>query len=127
VIAAILLAAVFLRHHSTFTLAEMTGWTASGIFYVEGALLEVVLLSVLALFILRSRRSLDRALALLACGIGIIEGAMVAGCRMLSPGQPPRGVTQCDWLTGQPVAATAIVLSVLAMLAVCGYWWRYVR
>jgi len=123
-IAAALLLGVFLRHATAFKIAQLTGWSAAGVFYVQGAALEILLLVLLFLFISEARSSVWRDLGITAVGIGIVEASLVAGCQMVITSRPPEGVTQCDHMTGLPVGAALglIYVAILAWVAGRRYW-----
>ena len=124
VITCALLLGIFLRHDSAFTVAQWTGWNPRSIFYVQGALLEILLLALLLCFIWAVRRDVWRSLGIAACGIGISEAALIAGCQAAIMTRPPANVTQCDHVTGLPISAatTTIYLLVLAWIAGTWFW-----
>ena len=123
-IAILLLLGVFLRHDTAFKIAELTGWSPSGVFYVEGALLEILLLGLLALFIWYSR-SAWRSLAIATCGVGMLEAAMMATCQMLIKSRPPANMTQCDYVTGWPISAVTTTIYALLLAWLAGFLlWR---
>jgi len=122
VLATLLLLGVFLRHDTAFTVAEWTGWTPSGVFYVQGALWELVLCGVLAFIFLEANRSLWRSLALAACAIGMIEAALVGGCQMVIVGHPPPQMTQCDFVSGLPIFAISMLVELVAVAIIIGEW-----
>ena len=124
ILAAILLAGVFLRHHTAHQLDALTGWNVNVVFYVEGGLFEVLLCAVLATCLLAQKPSLGRSLAFVAMGIGAVEGLLMAVFQMFKTSRPPPGVNTGDWVTGLPLTPALITLSVLAVFATYLYWWR---
>ena len=122
-VALALLIGVFLRHHTPFQIAALTGWSAGGIFFVSGALLDVLLSLILVLFFWSAPRSIWRNLSLLAVGIMIVESAMMAICYM-GGNAAPVGTERCDYMTGGPVAATFIILECAAAVVVLWNWRR---
>jgi hypothetical protein len=123
ILAALLLIGVFLRHHTAHQISAWTGWTANIVYYVEGGLFEVLLCGVLATCLLASRRSLGRDLALVALGIGAVEGLLMALFQMFKTSRPPPGVNTGDWITGLPLTPILIMLSVIAVIATYLLWW----
>jgi hypothetical protein len=112
---------VFLRHDTAFTVSQMTGWTPGGVFYVAGALWEMLLCAVVLFFVWASyRESLWRSLGIAAAIIGIVEAAMSAGCQMAINGRPPPNMTQCDYVTGLPVFALSMGIEVAVLFWIVG-------
>ncbi len=70
----ILLVGVFLRHNTSLW---MPGYSSQAWFYILGGLYEILLSAVLMIF-------LRHPLALAALWIGILEGAQISTCRLLT-------------------------------------------
>jgi hypothetical protein len=123
-IAVLLVLGVFLRHDTAFRIADATGWSPGGIFYVSGALWEILLCALVLFFIWNYRASLWRSLGLAAMGIGIAEAAMSAACQMAITGRPPPNTTQCDFVTGLPVFAVTFAVEMAVLFWIVGRAWR---
>lgn len=118
-LAAGLLAAVFLRHHTAFWLAAMIGTTPPAVSYVMGGLLEVALGATVAMLLMGWKASPWRNLGIVAALIAASEGGQIAVCRMAIADirALPANTTLCDHATGLPVAA---VMTTLYLLAIAG-------
>lgn len=69
-------------------------------------------------------RTMWSDLAMAACGFGIVEGSMMAGCRIMQTTPPPPGVAQCNHLTGLPVYEL-LAFAELAFLGFIVLWvWK---
>jgi hypothetical protein len=124
-IAVLLVLGVFLRHDTAFKVADMTGWSPGGVFYVSGALWEIVLCALLLFFIWNYRASLWRSLGIAAAFIGMAEASMMATCQMAITGRPPPNTTQCDFVTGLPVFAVTFAVEMAVLFWIIGAWaWK---
>ena len=114
----ILLVGVFVRHNTSHWL---TGYSPQAWFYVLGGLWEVVLCLTLLRFV-------TAPLAISALWIGILEGAQVATCRLLTAdiSAVPKNANLCDALTGLPIGATMTGLYLLIICWAIGKKWRSV-
>ncbi len=112
----LLLVGVFLRHNTSgwFPAYSPQAW-----FYILGGLWEMILCAVLFLF-------LRAPLAIAALWIGILEGAQVSICRLLTAdiSQVPKGANLCDHLTGLPIGATMTALYLGIICWAIGKEWR---
>ena len=101
-LASILLIGVFARHNLAFSLP---GYSPAAWFYILGGMWEACLCFSLMLF-------LKAPLVLAALWIGILEGAQISTCRLLTADitQIPKGANLCDHLTGLPIGATMTAL-----------------
>ncbi len=116
-LAFVLLIGVALRHMGASWLAPVFGMPVAGMFYVLGGLWEVVLCAVVLLLLHQQPKSVWRNLAFSAAYIGVIEGSMIAGCRVMISDMSlvPKGMNLCDFVTGLPVAATLGAMYVLIL------------
>jgi len=96
----------------------------SGVFYVLGGLWEIMLCLAVFTFLATQVRSLWTDLARAAMMIGMVEGAMISGCKILIVGQPPAGMTQCNYVTGIPIGDVVATLELMALGFIFAYWHR---
>jgi hypothetical protein len=109
----ILLIGVFGRHDLTW----LPGYSPAGWFYILGGIWEMILCATLLLF-LRS------PLAVAALWIGILEGAQISTCRLLTTDIHQVKGNLCDALTNLPIGATMTALYVLIICWAIGKAWR---
>jgi hypothetical protein len=113
----ILLVGVFIRHN---TASWFPGYSPAAWFYIFGGMWEI-LLCALFLFLVRGSGLVTSAL-----WIGILEGAQVSACRLLTTdiSQVPKGANLCDHLTGLPIGATMTALYLGIVCWAIGKAWR---
>lgn len=113
--------ALFIRHDTAFTLARLAEMTPAAVFYLLGGALEIVLCVIILLLAAAQRESVWRSLLLALCCIGIVEGAMISGCKIAVGGaNPPAGMTQCTFATGLPIGSVALALEIMALCWITG-------
>jgi hypothetical protein len=122
-IAILLLLGVFLRHDTAFNVSDATGWTPGGVFYVSGALWEMLLCALLLFLIWNYRSSVWRHLGIAAGFIGIFEAAMMGACQMAITTRPPPNTFQCDHVTGLPIFLITLAIEAVVLLVIVGVWW----
>lgn len=123
-LALVLLAAIFVRHDTAFWLAPRIGISPAGTFHLLGGALEVLLCAAVLVLLLTYRASIWLQLAQAAAVIGMVEGSMIAACRIALQKPVPAGMTQCDFVTGLPIGAVVTTMEVLALCWIMGAWLR---
>jgi hypothetical protein len=126
-LACALLLGVFVRHDTAFTMAAWIGTSPGVVFYVLGALWEVMLCTTLLGILWAAKRDAWTEIAMAAVTIGIVEAGMVAGCQIALHGAVPPGMTTCQHVTGIPIGAVVTTLEASTLLALVGWhiakWW----
>jgi hypothetical protein len=126
-LAGTILGAVFLTHAGSRWIASLTGANLGVIeFELHGALLAV-LSGCLLVLLAHGRSSAWRDVGLTGCAISISEGLQMTTCMMLTPDirAVPATANLCDYLSGQPIAATMLAIYVITLCLVVG--WHHAR
>jgi len=91
---------------------ESERFSTYAIFYMMQQSWVVILCLTNVIFISVTKRSLSRDVAILACGIGAVQGFKDAICRFFitDPKLIPVGVDVGDFLTGLPLQTTLIAI-----------------
>jgi hypothetical protein len=112
----ILLVGVFVRHDTS---SWLPGYTPAAWFYILGGVWEMILCTVLLLF-------LRTPLAVAALWIGVLEGAQISACRLLTKDYSavPKWQNLCDHLTGLPVGAIMTGLYLYIVCQAIGKSWH---
>ena len=117
-IAALLLFGVFARHDTAYWLNDLTGMHPVTVFYMMGGFWEVILCSVVISLLLTQKNGFYRHIAILAMGMGILEGFQIGICSILAQGRMPfvpKGQNVCDFISGVPIGATMVGLYILVV------------
>ncbi len=110
----ILLVGVFIRHNTAWSLP---GYSPQAWFYILGGFWEMLLCLVIL-------TKVTEPLAIAAMWIGILEGAQVSVCRLLTSDITKVQGNLCDSLTGLPIGATMTALYLLIVCWAIGKEWR---
>jgi len=112
----ILLVGVFTRHDTAWSLP---GYSPQAWFYVLGGFWEMLLCLALLTMV-------TAPFAIAALWIGILEGAQLSACRLLTAdiSAAPKNANLCDHLTGLPIGATMTGLYVILVCMAIGKEWR---
>ena len=110
----ILLIGVFLRHNTAMWLP---GYSPQAWFYILGGLWEIVLCAAPLTFV-------RAPIAVVALWIGILEGAQVSTCRLLTSDITKVQGNLCDSLTGLPIGATMTGLYVILIAVTIARHWK---
>lgn len=117
-LASILLLAAAFKNAGASWLAPIFGLPVPGMFYVLCGLWEAVLCIAVILLLQTQPRSRWRGVALSAAVIGLIDGVLMAACRLAagtSIASKPRDMDLCDWVTGLPVGSVLLGMYVLIL------------
>src|SRR5437899_2034845 len=116
----ILLIAVFLRHDTS---QWLPAFSPAAWFYILGGFWEILLCAV----ILNAAPSIPLLTA--AMWIGILEGAQISTCRLLTAdiSQVPKGANLCDHLTGWPIGFLMTFAELGLVVGIIAMSWRSVR
>jgi hypothetical protein len=121
-LAAVLFFGVAIRHMGASWLAPILDLSVAGTFYVLGGVWEVVLCVAVILLLWNQWPTRWRWLVRAAMCIGVIEGAMMSGCRLAIKDLTlvPKGTNLCDHAMGLPVSS--VLMSLYAIVLCWGAW-----
>jgi hypothetical protein len=110
-LAVLLTALVWIRHDTSYAIGDLLHISPRAAYYVLGGIQETVLWGLLFGFLLMYKSGFFRTLALGACVMGMVEGAMIPICRIALKGENTKDV--CDYVTGLPISGVFTAINVL--------------